>query len=56
MGNIYDITNSLELAQTYYLAALQLCEKYNVKYLVFANANFCLANLYFRQRIFSKAF
>jgi tetratricopeptide (TPR) repeat protein len=25
IGSIYDATNSIELAQTYYLAAIQLC-------------------------------
>jgi hypothetical protein len=37
------------MAQTYYLAAIHLCDKFNVKYYAFAKSNLGLGNIYFDQ-------
>ncbi len=56
LGSIYEEGGEWELGETYYSAALHLCDKYNIKYNVYALSNYGLANIYLKGKLYSKAF
>ena len=56
IAQIYEVKQDHRIAKQYYENAVSICENANIRYLVYARSYEGLANIFYAERDFSKAF